>query len=68
MMLEASNRQIAALALSLLDLTDLTDDCTPEAIEKLALPPARRTDIPQRSASGRVLSLRRATFLAPTAL
>ncbi len=35
MMLEASNRQIAALALSLLDLTDLTDDCTPEAIEKL---------------------------------
>jgi deoxyribose-phosphate aldolase len=35
MMLEASNRQIAALALSLLDLTDLSDDCTPEAIEKL---------------------------------
>lgn len=35
MMLEATNRQIAALALSLLDLTDLTDDCTPEAIEKL---------------------------------
>ncbi len=35
MMLEASNRQIAALSLSLLDLTDLTDDCTPAAIEKL---------------------------------
>lgn len=35
MMLEASNRQIASLALSLLDLTDLTDNCTPDAIEKL---------------------------------
>ncbi|WP_275790989.1 deoxyribose-phosphate aldolase [Pararhizobium gei] len=34
-MLEASNRQIAALALSMLDLTDLTDTCTPEAIEDL---------------------------------
>lgn len=35
MTLEANNRQIASLALSLLDLTDLTDDCTPEAIEAL---------------------------------
>lgn len=35
MMLEATNRQIAAFALSLMDLTDLTDDCTPEAIERL---------------------------------
>ena len=35
MMLEATNRQVAALALSLLDLTDLTDDCTAAAIEKL---------------------------------
>ena len=35
MMLEANNRQVASLALSLLDLTDLSDNCTPEAIEKL---------------------------------
>lgn len=35
MMLEASNRQGAALALSMLDLTDLTDNCTLETIEKL---------------------------------
>jgi deoxyribose-phosphate aldolase len=35
MMLEVNNRQIAALSLSLLDLTDLTDDCTPQAIEDL---------------------------------
>lgn len=35
MTLEATNRQIASLALSLLDLTDLTDDCTPAAIETL---------------------------------
>ncbi|OBZ97243.1 deoxyribose-phosphate aldolase [Pararhizobium polonicum] len=34
-MLEVNNRQIAALSLSLLDLTDLTDDCTPQAIEDL---------------------------------
>jgi deoxyribose-phosphate aldolase len=32
MTLEASNRQLASLALSLLDLTDLNEDCTPEAI------------------------------------
>ncbi|KQR78168.1 2-deoxyribose-5-phosphate aldolase [Rhizobium sp. Leaf384] len=35
MTLEASNRQLASLALSLLDLTDLNDDCTSEAIEAL---------------------------------
>jgi deoxyribose-phosphate aldolase len=35
MTLEVGNRQLASLALSLLDLTDLGDDCTPEAIEAL---------------------------------
>lgn len=34
-MIEATNRQIASLSLSLLDLTDLSDACTPEAIEKI---------------------------------
>ncbi len=35
MMTEASNRQIASLALTLLDLTDLSDTCTPADIEAL---------------------------------
>ncbi len=34
-MTEASNRQIASLALTLLDLTDLSDTCTPADIETL---------------------------------
>jgi len=34
-MIEATNRQIASLALTLLDLTDLTETCTPSDIDTL---------------------------------
>lgn len=54
----------AKKALSLLDLTDLTDNCDAAAIEKLCAQAQTPSARPPPSASGRASSRRRAAFSA----